>query len=128
MNEKAQVAPIWRGIGCIMFLVIPVVSYLLAYLVVQIAVAQNWPMPYQIMGYPVLPPLLSKSEALVPIVLFIESIQNLYAILLLTVLLIVAIGGLAAFIYSLVYRYVGPPRYGPLDMPPPKGRIKRYTR
>ncbi len=128
MNEKEQVAPIWRGIGCIMFIVVPLLSLGAAYAVVQIAVAANWPMPYQIMGYPVLPALLSKSDALVPIVLWIEGIQNLYAILILTVLFIVAIGALVSWLYSVVYKIVGPPRYGPLDAPPTKGRIKRYTR
>ncbi len=128
MNEKEQVAPIWRGIGCIMFIVVPLLSLGAAYAVVQIAVAANWPMPYQIMGYPALPSWLMKVEGLVPIVLWIESIQNLYAILILTVLFIVAIGALVSWLYSVVYKLVGPPRYGPLDAPPAKGRIKRYTR
>jgi hypothetical protein len=128
MNEKVQVAPIWRGIGCIMILVVPVLSYIAAYFTVQLAVAQNWPMPYQIMGNPILPSVLMRSDALVPIVLFIEAQQNLYAILLLAIAYIVVFGGLLSFVYSIGYRMMGPPRYGPLDMPPAKGKVKRYTR
>ena len=84
-------------------------------------------MPYQLMGFPVLPAVLARS-GLAPVVGFIESRQNLYAILLITVVAIVALGTLLSFLYSLVYKFVGPPRYGPLDAPPPKVGIKRYKR
>jgi hypothetical protein len=34
-----------------------------------------------------------------------------------------------SFVYALVYRFVGPPAYGPMDAPPPRGvRLKRYKR
>jgi hypothetical protein len=128
MNAQPEIHPLWRGIGCLMMIIVPLISFAAAVLTVNLAVAQNWPMPYQIMGYPVMPPLLMKSDALVPIMLFIEQQQNLYAILLITVAYIVVIGAIVSFAYSFAYRYVGPPRYGPLDMPPPKGRVKRYKR
>jgi hypothetical protein len=128
VNAPPQVKPIWRGIGCIMMIVVPVVSFLLAVFTVNLAVAQDWPMPYQLMGYPVMPPLLSKPAALVPVVTFIQSQLNLYAILLFTVAYIVVIGAIVSFIYAFAYRYVGPPRYGPLDAEPPNRRVKRYKR
>ncbi len=128
MNEKPQLPAIWRGIGCLMIVVIPVVSYILAYYTVQLAVAQNWPMPYQLMGAPIMPSLLRASDALLPIVQFIESQQNLYAVLLLAVVYIVVLGGAVSLVYTYIYRYVGPPRYGPLDAPPSKTRVKRYKR
>lgn len=128
VNAKPDVNPIWRGIGCIMMVVIPVISYLLSLFIVNMGVAQNWPMPYQLMGYPVLPPLFSKSDALLPIVLWIQQQQNLYAILLLTIAFIVVIGGFVIWLYTAIYAQVGPPRYGPLDEPPIRGRVKRYKR
>jgi hypothetical protein len=109
-------------------LVVPVVSYLLGALTVQVAVDQNWPVPYQLMGYPALPSLLSRSVALLPVVNFLEEQQNLYAILLMTFLFIIAIGAALSFVYALIYQYVGPPRYGPLDAPPPKIAVKQYKR
>ena len=127
-NVAPQVHPLWRGVGCIMMVVVPVVSFLLAVLTVNIAVAQNWPMPYQLMGYPVMPTLLMKSDALVPILLFIQQQQNLYAILLITIAYIVVIGALVSFGYSFAYRFLGPPRYGPLDAEPEKRSVKRYKR
>ncbi len=128
MNVQPQVHPLWRGVGCIMMVVVPVISFFAAALTVNIAVAQNWPMPYQLMGYPVMPPLLMKSEALLPIMLFIEQQQNLYAILLLTVFYVVVIGAIVSAVYSFAYRYVGPSRYGPLDSEPINKRVKRYKR
>jgi len=31
-------------------------------------------------------------------------------------------------LYAFVYRLVGPPRYGPLDVPPPNVKLKKYKR
>jgi hypothetical protein len=128
MNEKPQIAPIWRGVGCLMIVVIPALSYALAYLTVQLILQLNWPMPYQLMGNPVMPPWLMQNSALFPIGRFIEGQVNLYAILMLAILYIVVLGGLLSTIYTFVYRYVGPPRYGPLDAPPSSQKVKRYKR
>ena len=127
-REKQTASPIWRGVGCLLIVGVPLLSYVMAVLIVQLAVSLNWPMPYQLMGYPVMPTLLSKLQGLVPVVAFIEAQQNLYAILLIAIILIVALGTLLSILYSLIYKYMGPPRYGPTDMPPPKAVPKRYKR
>ncbi len=127
-NEQPQLNPLWRGVGCIMMVVIPLVSFGLAALTVNIAVAQDWPMPYQLMGYPVMPAALMRSDALVPIMMFIQAQQNLYAILLITVAYIVVIGAIVSAVYAIIYRMVGPSRYGPLDAPPEDIKVKRYKR
>ncbi len=127
-REEKTLPPIWRGIGCLLILFVPFMSYVFAAGTVQLAVSQNWPMPYQLMGYPVMPPLLFKSEGLTPILAFIQTQQDLYAILLITVIYIVAFGAVLSYVYSLVYKLVGPPRYGPLDAPPPRVAPKRYKR
>ncbi len=120
--------PIWRGIGCLMFLIIPLISYLLAAMTVQIALDQNWPMPYQLMGYPSMPPLLWAISSLAPVWAFIEGQKDLYAVLGIAVVYIVVFGAILSLGYALVYRLVGPPRYGPLDAPPPRVSVKRYKR
>jgi hypothetical protein len=127
-RDEKTISPLWRGVGCLMIVGVPLLSYILALWIVQTAVNLNWPMPYQLMGYPVMPSLLSKSDALVPVVAFIEAQQNLYAILLIAIILIVALGTFLSLIYSFGYRYMGPPRYGPLDEPPQKAAVKRYKR
>ncbi len=125
--ELQQVAPIWRGIGCLMILIIPIVSYLLSSVAVNFALDQGYPVPSELVGNPVLPPALYQT-GLAPIASFLASQENLYAILALTVLLIVVIGGIVSVVYAAIYKVVGPPRYGPLDVEAPRGRVKRYKR
>ena len=126
--EARTLPPIWRGIGCLLILFFPIVSYILAAWIIGIAVANNWPMPYQLMGFPVMPAILSNSPDLVPLINFIEAQNNLYAILLVTLLLVVALGTLMSLIYSVIYKFVGPPQYGSLDAPPPKVAPRSYKR
>src|SRR5512138_3567115 len=85
---EQQVAPIWRGVGCVMMIIVPIFSYLIASVVVNFAADQGYAMPYQLMGYPVMPQALYQS-GLAPIAAFLAGRENLYAILTLTVLLIV---------------------------------------
>ncbi len=126
-TEVKQVDPIWRGIGCLMILIIPVVSYLLSSVAVNFALDNGYPVPYQLTGSPAMPAALYQT-GLAPVAGFLASQQNLYAILALTVLLIVVIGGVVSVVYAAIYRYVGPPRYGPLDVEAPRGRVRRYKR
>ena len=88
-NSENPLHPVWRGIGCLLILFVPTLSYFLAAATVQLAVDQNWPMPYQLMGYPVIPVLLWKDIGIVPVLSFIQSQNNLYAILALTFVYIV---------------------------------------
>ncbi len=127
-TPQEQLDPIWRGVGCLLIVIVPVISYILGAATMQIAVDQNWPVPYQLMGVPVLPAALTGNAALSPIVNFLEAQQNLYGILLLALIYVLVLGGILTWAYSVVYKYVGPPRYGPLDAPPPKIAVKRYKR
>jgi hypothetical protein len=119
---------VWSGIGCLLMLIVPIISWMLASITVQLAVDQGWPMPYQLMGFPVMPAWLWSVPGFAPILGFIQSQPNLYAVLGLMVTYIVILGAILAFVYSAVYRFIGPPRYGPLDMPPAKAKVGRYKR
>jgi len=50
----------------------------------------------------------------------VATVENFYAILAVTILLLVIGFGVLIIAYSAMYRVVGPPKYGPLDAPPPK--------
>lgn len=119
--------PIWSGIGCIINLIIPVISYAGAYMLVDIAAQMGWPIPYQLMGYPAIHPLLWKISALVPLWAFIQQQNNLYAILSLALLFTVILEASTSMLYAFMYR-TSIPRYGPLDVPPPNIKVKRYKR
>jgi hypothetical protein len=127
-KKARQTHPVWRGIGCIFTILIPVISYIGSYLTINLGVDRNWPIPYQLLGYPRLPALIYKSNALAALLQPITTLNNLYAIVILALFYMLILGGLLAFVDALVYSFAGPPRWGPQDVPPPKFRTRRYKR
>jgi hypothetical protein len=125
--EVKEVHPVWRGIGCAMMVIVPIVSFLIAKWFVGYALEQGWAIPYQLLGNPVMPPALYQT-GLAPVADFIARQSNLYAVLGVTVLLIVMIGGLISVVWAVFYHFMGPPRYGPLDVEAPRGKVKGYKR
>jgi hypothetical protein len=111
-----------------MIVFVPVLSFALGALTTQIALDLNWPVPYQLTGHPVMPASLFRVDGLGPILIFIQQQNNLYAMLVLAVFYTVVFGALFSLVYAFIYRFVGPPTYGPQDAAPPKIRVKPYKR
>lgn len=126
--EAPQIHAIWRGIGCLLALIIPAISWVLAAFTMQYALDSGLPVPYQLVGYPVMPQVLWKVPYMPPVLTFIQGQPNLYGVIVLWVIYMLILGGIMSFAYAFTYRFVGPPRYGPLDAPPPKISIQRYKR
>jgi len=120
--------PIWRGIGCITMLLVPAMALALSTIMIEVALENRVPIPKGLLGWPVMHPLMFCVPGLVPLLTWIESIKNLYAILAGTFVLIIFLGGVFALLYAFAYRLVGPPRYSGLDAPPPNVKTKRYKR
>ena len=97
--------PIWRGIGCVMLILIPVMSYAGAVLLIEENGKQGWlPMPYEF------------SRAIyIPL---IGNIPNLLANLLIAFVLSVVGFGVLTALYSIMFSISGAPKHGPLDAPP----------
>lgn len=106
MEERPwKVHPIWRGIGCIMAIIIPVMSYAGAVLLVQLNQQQGWlPVPKEL-----------ASSIYLPI---LGNVPYLYANLLVTLVLMLIGYGILTTLYALLYKIIGPPSLGPLDAPP----------
>lgn len=119
---------LWRGIGCVMMLVIPVMSAAIAYEVINYGLNNNWPIPFQLLGTPRYPDLFYRSSGMMIILSPITAIRHFYAYAVGTLIFMILIGGVMSLIYAYVYRMVGPAQYGPLDAPPPNIKIKRYKR
>lgn len=128
VRRPDQPHPIWRGIGCLIIILVPIISFALAAIIVQIGVNQNWPIPYQLLGNPVVPAPLWNIAGLPPILTFIQSQTNLYAVLAITVFFIIVLAAFVSVGYAVLYRFIGPPRYSPIDAPPVKGKVKSYRR
>ncbi len=119
--------PIWRGIGCILMIVVPIISFGLAELTIQSNWSQQY-VPYQLLGYPILPAVLWKPGLLDPVLVLIQGIPNLYGVLVFFFLYLLVLGAFVSVGNAYLYKTLGPPRYGPQDAPPPKIKVRRYKR
>ena len=119
--------PIWRGIGCMLMILVPILSFAFAELTVQSTWAQQY-IPYQLLGYPALPPSLWKVGLLNPALAFIQGLPNFYAALVFFFLFLVVIGTFVSVGNAYLYRAIAPSRYGPQDATQPRIKVKRYKR
>ena len=100
-----KVHPIWRGIGCVMMILIPLIAYAGAVWIVQENLKEGWmPVPAEFARAIAIPML--------------GSTPYLLAYLLVTVVLSLIGFGVFTALYSLIYSLLGPSQYGPLDSPP----------
>ena len=127
-SKRDNVHPIMRGIGCIMMVIVPILSYGVAVLLVNYGAVHGWPIPPGWLGTPGIYPLLRKLQGLAGILDFIQRQTNLIANLVFAIAITVVVGGFMSVIYGYIYSIFGPPRYGPTDAPPQRVKVKKYTR
>lgn len=110
-----KVHPIWRGIGCLTFLIGPIIAYAGGRLLVNLNTDMGWvTMPYDLMRP-------------VPVLDF-GVIDHLYADLIVAGILLLLGFALISVIYGMIYSLMGPPRYGPLDADPHRDLPRRSHR
>jgi hypothetical protein len=118
-DEGPRLHAAWRGIGCLLFIILPVVAYALASNLVDSGLIQRYisiprnllqPMPLDFVG--------------------LDPLPNFYASLVVGMAITVVLYAGVFVIYSFLYRIIGPPKYGPTDVPPvrPRGRRPRKSR
>jgi hypothetical protein len=120
--------PIWRGIGCLMIILVPILSIALGYETIRYGFEHDWPIPYQLLGWPTMPDWAYKVTIIRQITAPVRETQHFYAYATASLLYMIIIGGVISVVYAAVFQMMGPPRYGPFDAPPPKIKTKRYTR
>jgi len=127
MPRRREVHPVMRGIGCILMVLVPVLSYGIAGLLVQRGIgAQIIPPAWY--GYMTFPSWATRLTGLNFVTNFLSGIRGLPAIIAFTLIAIIVMGGIISVIFGYVYEIFGPPRYGPTDAPPPRVKVKRYKR
>lgn len=119
---------VWRGIGCLMLLIIPIVSIALGYETIQLGLEKGWPIPYQLLGRPVMPDWVYQVRVLNLLTQPIRTTPHFYAYAVTSVVYMILIGGVISMFYAFFYQMVGPARYGPFDAPPPKIKTREYKR
>ena len=127
--RQREVHPLMRGIGCIMIIVVPILSYIASALLVENGFGRQV-IPPAWYGRTEFPPLLTQLNGpLGDTVRSLARVNHLAANLVLTVIIVVVVGGLMSMIYGYIYELFGPPKYGPTDAPPPRGiKVKKYKR
>ena len=120
--------PIWRGIGCLIILIVPVLSFGISTILLQLAPSLGIQLPVELLGRPLMPDFMFQVPGLVRILTWIQSLDNFYAILVGTFSITVILASLLALGYATIYRFIGPPRYSSLDAPSSNIKVKKYKR
>lgn len=124
---KRGLNPIWRGIGCILIVTVPLLAYWLMVLFSPLIIATG-KVPYQLLGSVHLPEWVFRVRILAGLALFITSINNLWMNIITFFVMVLILTAVASLLYSMVYALIGPARYTPQDAPPSKHKAKKYTR
>jgi quinol-cytochrome oxidoreductase complex cytochrome b subunit len=125
---KPAMHPIWKGIGCLMAIFLPALSYIGALELVKTGLNNGWPIPANLLGFVQFPEWVWKVSLLAGLLRPITSFRNFYVVIIFTLVILILLSGILSLFYSILYRFIGPPRLSPLDAPPIKGRKVRKSR
>ncbi len=120
--------PVWTGLGCLMIVVVLLMSIGASIVAMQMIQDNHWPFPYQLLGYARFPDIFYSTIGLAKLFNAIGSVNNLYAYIALTLVFSVILSGIVSVLYAFIYRMVGPSKYGPTDARPIKMRINKKQR
>jgi hypothetical protein len=126
-RAQQNMNPIWRGIGCILIVIVPVMSYALAMLVIP-PIHETGLLPRELFTHLTFPDWAYQTPVVSLIATFLSGVDNVWALLLFFLIFLLILSGLFSMVYAGIYQSVGPSRYTALDAPPSKYKGKRYTR
>jgi len=109
---KDPVHPIWRGIGCLLILIIPIIAFATSIILVNAGIPQQFF------------PLTRDLANMVYVPVFNETIPLYYVLIITALLTLLSYIGLTV-VYSFVFRMGSGSRYGPYDSPPIKRKVKK---
>ncbi len=117
-ERRWRINPVWRGIGCFLFLLIPIMAWVAATLVLQNY--QNIALPYGMTQVVTIPFIHVREidKIITQVNQYFIATGFMTGQLFLTVIFVFVGLGIMAFFYAILYKIAGPPRYGPFDVPP----------
>jgi drug/metabolite transporter (DMT)-like permease len=127
MPKRNTVNPYMRGIGCLLMLIVPAFSYGVGDLLAGQGFGSQV-VPREWYGYITFPAWLSNLAGLNAVLQFLAKIPHLPATLAITVVVMIIIGGIMSVIFGWMYSLLAPSQYGPMDVPPPRVKTKKYKR
>ena len=117
MQQSADtgIHPIWRGIGCLMLILIPIVAFAAADTFFDNA------SDLSLFGSTVFPNTGIMYRVFFSFDIWGDTTFRITLFHLVFTILFSVVGFLIfSFVYAIIYRVSGPPRYGPTDAPPPR--------
>jgi len=121
-QPSSGVHPIWRGIGCVMIILIPIVGYAAADTFFDNA------SDLSLFGSTIFPNSGILYRIFFSFQLWGDTTLRFSLFHLVFTILFSVLGFMIfSMAYAIIYRLTGPPRYGPTDAPPPR-RSKRRRR
>jgi len=119
--------PIWRGIGCILVVIVPLMTYALTVLLIPPIIGTGV-VPYQLLEHIRFPTWVYQMAFLKDTAAFLGGINNLWLGMLLFLIILILLTGISSLIYVSILQVMGPSRYGPTDAPPSRYKAKTYKR
>jgi hypothetical protein len=126
--KRDTIPPLVRGIGCLMFVLVPIVAYGIATVLAPLASRWGLPIPVQWYGRANIQNPVATIPFLSELADQMLSQDNLIANLVFTVIITVLLYGILSIAYGYVYSVAAPSKYGPMDVPPPRVKTKKYRR
>jgi hypothetical protein len=123
-----KIHPIWRGIGLILIVLVPIMAGAAASETAKFARAQNFSLMYEMPLTLQLPNILYSLPYIGPWAASAATIRDLPAMILFFFLFLMVFSGIVSVLYAMVYRMIGPPRYTAIDAPASRNSAKKHTR
>ncbi len=114
-EARMRIHPVWRGVGFAFVILIPILAYAGTEVILQQNASAGWfPMPNDLAARPG------------------DFLYNgdpwLYLKIILTVTLMLVFYAIFTLITFVMNSMFAPPRYGPYDAPPIKGKVRKRAR
>jgi hypothetical protein len=119
--RRWKVHPIWRGVGLILIILIPIMAFAAAIMIVRTNIHAHWfDVPAELAGSYSVPDSIK---------LLIPDLDRLYYVDIAFAACFMIVGfGILSVLYAFMYRMFGPDRYGPVDSPPIRHSPHRSVR
>jgi hypothetical protein len=111
-----KVNPIWRGIGCILILIIPIMSWYATTIILRSYLSRLFPLTFYKVFFVPYSHISEIDKVITQVNQYLLGSKLVFGQVFLTIILSVIGFGILAFVYAILYRLVGPPRYGPFDV------------
>jgi len=127
IDARTTVNPYMRGIGCLLIVIVPVFSYAVGNFLAQQRF--GWQiLPADWYGYMTFPDSFYGLSGLNVVAGWLGNIPYLPATLAIGILVTIVVGGIVSIVYGYMYSMLTPSKYGPMDVPPPRVKTKKFKR